>query len=58
MNKIAYKIKTECLILRCLEPEDAMLLKKTIDNNLDHLSVWLEWAKNEPEEIEDRKSVV
>lgn len=52
MNTTIYKIKTQRFIIRCLEPKDAILLKETIDESLNHLSTWLPWAKNEPEELD------
>jgi len=54
INSSAYLITTERLHIRCYDPKDAYLLKETIDNNLSHLRVWLEWAHNEPEDIEKK----
>lgn len=54
MKTIAYKIKTKRLVIRALEPKDAFLIKETIDESLQHLSRWLGWAKNEPEDIEKK----
>ncbi|MEZ5055402.1 MAG: GNAT family protein [Saprospiraceae bacterium] len=50
----AYKIETERLIIRCYHPEDAFLLKKSIDESLDHLLPWMPWAGNEPVSIEKK----
>ena len=33
----AYKIVTGRLVMRCYEESDALLLKKSIDENLDYL---------------------
>ena len=54
MKTIAYNIKTKRLVIRALEPKDAFLIKETIDESLQHLSRWLGWAKNEPEDIEKK----
>jgi RimJ/RimL family protein N-acetyltransferase len=47
-----YKIVTDRLVIRCYQPEDASLLKTTIDESLDHLLPWMVWAKHEPEPVE------
>jgi len=49
-----YKIETERLVIRCYKPKDAELLKKSIDESIDHLLPWMPWAKNEPEIIETK----
>lgn len=54
MNTPAYTIKTNRLLIKCYEPQDAFLLKNAIDESLDHLSPWLPWTKSEPEEIEKK----
>jgi len=50
----AYKIETKRLIIRCYRTTDAVLLKKSIDESIDHLLPWLPWAKNEPETIQTK----
>lgn len=50
----AYTIQTNRLLIKCYEPQDAFLLKAAIDESIDHLSQWLPWAKNEPEEVEKK----
>lgn len=54
MNTPAYTIKTNRLLIKCFEPQDAFLLKNAIDESLEHLSPWLPWTKNEPEDIEEK----
>ena len=49
-----YRIETDRLIIRCYEPKDARLLKKSIDESLDHLRTWMPWALDEPEAIEKK----
>ncbi len=48
----AYKIETERLIIRCYQPEDATMLKRSIDESVEHLLPWMPWAKNEPEPVQ------
>lgn len=50
----AYRIQTPRLVIRCWNPEDAQLLKNTIDRNLDHLRPWMPWAYNEPEQLQKK----
>jgi RimJ/RimL family protein N-acetyltransferase len=46
------RIVTDRLLLRCWRPEDAPLLKATIDANLEHLRAWMPWAMDEPSPVE------
>ncbi len=46
-------IKTQRLLLRPWQADDAPRMKATIDANLDHLRAWMPWALNEPSPIED-----
>lgn len=48
----AYRIETERLVIRCYQPEDAVLLKASIDESLEHLKPWMPWAMSEPEPLE------
>lgn len=50
----AYRIETDRLVIRCYQPTDGPLLKKSIDESIDHLLPWMPWAKNEPETIQDK----
>jgi RimJ/RimL family protein N-acetyltransferase len=50
----AYRIHTHRLVIRCWQPSDAPLLKAAIDESLDHLSPWMPWAKDEPQEQQDK----
>ena len=52
MNYPPYRIDTERLVLRCWNPDDAPLLKATIDRNIDHLKPWMPWARAEPTTVE------
>lgn len=54
MHNPAYSIKTDRLLIRCYNPEDAFLLKEAIDQSLDHLLPWMKWAESEPEDIENK----
>ncbi len=48
----AYRVITQRLVVRCYNPEDAILLKTAIDESVDHLRPWMPWAANEPEELQ------
>lgn len=52
LNKIAYRIQTERLVIRCWDPEDAPLLQQAINESLDHLRPWMPWINQEPEPVE------
>ena len=45
-------IRTARLVLRPWSPDDAPALKQAIDENLEHLRPWMEWAMHEPTPIE------
>jgi len=46
-----YRIETDRLVLRCWNPDDAPLLKATVDRNIDHLKPWMPWALGEPTDL-------
>jgi RimJ/RimL family protein N-acetyltransferase len=46
------RIVTRRLVLRRGRREDAPLLKRAIDANLDHLRAWMPWAMEEPSPLE------
>ncbi len=50
----AYRIITSRLVIRCPEPMDASLLSLAIEQSLDHLLPWMEWAKLEPVSFQER----
>lgn len=52
LMKVAYRIQTERLVIRCWNPTDAPLLKKAIDESLEHLRPWMPWTNQEPEPVE------
>ncbi len=52
LNKVAYRIQTERLVIRCWDPKDAPLLQKAIGESLDHLRPWMPWTNHEPESVE------
>ena len=52
MKAKVYKIETERLIIRCYKPQDAIWLKKSIDESIEHLRPWMSWAKKEPGDIQ------
>ena len=40
--------------MRCWEPRDAPLVKEAIDSSLDELRLWMPWALNEPQTLEEK----
>lgn len=50
----AYRIHTERLIVRCLNPADARLFQETVDDNLEHLRPWLSWTRHEPRDLNEK----
>jgi RimJ/RimL family protein N-acetyltransferase len=49
-----YRIRTERLVVRCWNPEDAAPLHEALAESRDHLLPWLPWAAEEPTSL-DRK---
>ena len=45
-------VVTKRLVLRPWTVEDAPMLKRAIDDNLEHLQAWMPWAMNEPSPLE------
>lgn len=54
MSGLAYRIHTPRLLLRCWHPTDAHALQKEINQNLEHLRPWLDWADQEPEPLRNK----
>lgn len=50
-----YKIITERTLIRCYEAGDGALLKKSVDESVEHLLPWMIWAKYEPETVEKKE---
>lgn len=57
-NGPAYRIVTENLELRCLEPADATQLCDVIAENVQHLRPWIEWAREGPRTLDSTVEVV
>lgn len=47
-----FKIVTDRLVIRCYKESDAAILKKSIDESIEHLKPWMPWIKFEPETAE------
>ena len=54
MTKVAYRVVTPRLVLRCWAPNDAQLLAESVAASIDHLRATMLWAKNEPESLDQR----
>ena len=38
-------------MIRCYDPEDALLLKAAVDSSIEHLLPWMPWARFEPQSV-------
>ena len=54
----AYRIATSRLVIRCMDPVDAALLTRAIEESLDHLLPWALWAMKEPLTIQKRVALL
>lgn len=52
ISKPAYRIETKRLVLRCWQPEDAVLMQQAAAASKEHLLPFMPWAANEPEPVE------
>ena len=52
ISKPAYRIETKRLVLRCWQPEDALLMQEAAAASKEHLLPFMPWAANEPEPVE------
>lgn len=50
----AYRILTRRLVIRCWNPEDAVLLKEAVDASIEHLRPWMPWASLEPTDLQKK----
>ena len=50
----AYKIHTQRLVIRCMDPADAPMQSIAIEQSLEHLLPWAPWAKQEPLTLQAR----
>jgi RimJ/RimL family protein N-acetyltransferase len=47
-------IRTERLLLRCWNPEDAGALKEAVDSSVEHLRPWMPWITAEPQTLKEK----
>jgi RimJ/RimL family protein N-acetyltransferase len=52
------RLETERLVIRRFEPEDAPIVKQTIDANLEHLRPFMIWAFDEPQPLEEKAKLL
>lgn len=50
----AYRIRTQRALIRCWDPRDALMVKASIDENIDHLLTFMPWAASEPQSLEEK----
>lgn len=48
VQRPAYRIETERLVIRCYEPADAAALRAAVGESREHLLPWMDWARDEP----------
>jgi RimJ/RimL family protein N-acetyltransferase len=51
-DKVAYRVETDRLLLRCWSPEDAPELRAALDASDQHLRPWIPFMKEEPRSFE------
>lgn len=54
----AYRLETERLVVRALEPRDAEALREVLASNQHHLSPWVDWARDVPRTLDGVLDVV
>lgn len=52
------QIITDRVVIRCYKSSDASLLKKAVDESLPELKLWMPWAKDEPQTLEQKQTLV
>ena len=52
LGRVAYRVETERLVLRCWSPEDAPALRAALDKSDAHLRPWIPFMKDEPRSLE------
>ena len=53
-----YRIETPRLVLRCWELADAPHLKTAVDASLETLRLWMPWAAEEPQTLEQKTALL
>ncbi len=54
----AYRIETRRAVIRCWQPADAPVLKKAIEESLEHLQPWMDWALDEPTDLQTKIDLI
>jgi RimJ/RimL family protein N-acetyltransferase len=50
----AYRMETDRLLLRCLEPTDAEAMNTAVQASLEHLRPWMPWAMGDLPDFDER----
>ena len=50
------RIETPRLVVRCWRADDAPLLRAAVDESLEHLREWMDWALAEPTPLEETRA--
>lgn len=57
-GRVAYRLETARLVLRCYSPADAQARKAAVDASREHLLPSMSWAKEDPRSLEAHVSVL
>lgn len=49
-----YRVNTQRTVIRCWNPEDAAMMKASIDENISHLITFMPWAAQEPQDLNEK----
>jgi len=58
ISKPAYRIETKRLVLRCWQPEDAVLMQEAAAASKEHLLPFMPWAVHEPAPVEAKVELI
>ena len=53
LPRVAYRIETERLLMRCWSPADAVELRTALDESDRHLRPWIPFMKDEPRSLRE-----
>jgi RimJ/RimL family protein N-acetyltransferase len=54
IQRPAYRIETERLVIRCWDPDDAILIQQASAESKEHLLPFMPWAINEPQTVDQK----
>lgn len=57
-GRVAYRVETARLVLRCYGPADAPARKAAVDASREHLLPYMSWAKEHPQPVEEHVALL